>query len=468
MPPQTMATVRLDTTSDHPLMLAVREAVGESNFERWFRHRTVMQLGTDRLIVGVGNAFLLSWMQKQFRPALEEAVRREVGDDAVVEFTVETIRRPKPSAPAVIAKRTKPASPRSSPAPPREKPGRRFADLSDFVVGPSNELAYTAALRICDAPGRYVNPYFLYGRPGLGKTHLLEAIYRGIRRRWPQLQVLMLTAEEFTNCFTESFRRHALPAFRARFRDVDVLLVDDVDFLDGKKVIQEEFFNTLDQLMRCGRQVVVSADRHPKLILEMSEELTSRFLSGLVCRIDSPEEATRRQIVHRKAKAWGLDAAPEALDYLARRFRNNVRELEGALNCLQTYQAMIGRRLSLSAARRAVAHLECDSARVVRLSDIEQVVCDLFGVSADDLKSPRRHRSLSRPRALAMFLARKHTEAAYAEIGQYFGGRNHATVMSAERNVRRWIEHEATIPMASKTWPISDVVALLEEKLLAG
>jgi len=471
----------------------LEQTVGQRNFEHWFRDRTTISVSNDLLTIGVGSPFLLNWMQKQFRDAVSTAAAGVLGNAARIEFVVdarislETATRSGSKSDRTpscdqeqSAHSGRKATSRGGKTPGTVAPrsGRRFADLADFVSGPCNELALTAARQICHAPGDRYNPLFLYGGVGLGKTHLLEGIYRAIRRSYPSLRVTCLSSEGFANYFTQALREKTLPGFRQRFRNVDVLLVDDVDFLNGKRVIQEEFLHTFKRLEGHQRQIVLAADRHPRLLTGMSDELTTRLLSGLVCRIESPELETRRNILERKVagrSATGQTApgktasvTPEAIAFIAQRFRNNVRELEGALNCLETYHSLTGRRVGVTAARRVLANLERDCIHVVRLSDIEQVVCEFFGVEPAELKSNRRHRSISRPRMLAMYLARKHTQAAYNEIGRYFGGRNHSTVMSAEKKVRTWLDDRAEFHVAAEAWPLSELLESLEQQLRAS
>jgi chromosomal replication initiator protein len=325
-----------------------------------------------------------------------------------------------------------------------------------------------AAEQVCEAPGARFNPLYIYGNVGTGKTHLVEGIYRKLRRHFPSLRVTYLTAEAFANYFTQALREHTLPAFRQKFRNVDVLLVDDVDFFNGKRVIQEEFLHTFKQLESHGRQIVLTSDRHPRLLTKLNEELTTRFVSGLLCRVETPELETRKRIVQRKARRLEAEISPEALQFIAERFRSNVRELEGALNCLQTYFFMTKKRVGVTAARKVLADLERDCVRVVRLADIEQAVCLLFGINSSDLKSSKRSRTVSQPRMLAMYLARKHTRAAYSEIGEYFGGRNHSTVMSAEKTVQQWLTERRPITVSAQTWSFDEVLESLEQQLFVG
>lgn len=461
------------------VLAELERLVGPRNFEHWFRGKTTLTICEDQVTLGVASVFLQSWMHKQFAAPASEAARRVLGPSASARFAVDAsaVLGASHSAPPRAVRGTEPTGlgrPVGGRADGALASGggangrRRFASLAEFVSGRCNELALTAVREVCRQPGELYSPLFLYGGVGTGKTHLLEAVYRELRRSFPTWRVTYLTAEAFTNYFTQALREHALAGFRARFRHVDALLVDDIDFLDGKPGIQEEFLHTVKQLEGCRRQIVLAADRHPRLLAKFSEELTTRFLSGLVCRLEPPDPETRRRILAAKARRLDDAVTDEALAVIAQRFQHNVRELEGALNCLQTYHAMTGKRISAAVARSVLAELERDCIRVIRLSDVEQAVCQFFGVEPADLRSSRRHRSVSQPRMLAMFLARKHTQAAYSEIGRYFGGRNHSTVVAAERKVRQWLAENVAVQVSAETWPLADVLESVEMQLRAG
>jgi chromosomal replication initiator protein len=385
----------------------------------------------------------------------------------------ETVRRAKSPANLISASSKTPTAAASTPdprpgtAPVASQSGRRFADLNDFVAGSGNQLAFTAALQICQQPGSY-NPLVLYGGVGIGKTHLLEGIYRRMRVTRPSFRVLFLSAESFANYFTQALRDRTLASFRQRFRGVDVLMIDDVDFLDGKRVIQEEFLHTIRQLESHGRQVALTADRHPRLLTQLSEELVTRFMSGIVCRLESPDLDTRRTIVARKAARLTARITDDAIEFIVQRFAHSVRELEGALNFLENYGQSTGKTINLAVARHVLADLDRDCTRIVRVAEVEQAVCRLFSIRADELRSARRTRSVSQPRMLAMYLARKMTQAAYTEIGEHFGGRNHSTVMSAEKRVRSLLESDATVRAGAQEWKLGDLLASLEQQLLTG
>lgn len=494
----------------------LKALLGEKRYTLWIEGKIGLSICDDTLTITVGSPFLLSWMQKQFKDTMTQAARSILGHSARVVFAVDaTLSVGRASAPTetpvTLPKVTEEAAPSkaSSPRPtaPRsttefteallgasaaaagtigavpgspqrtagagsplsgQARGRRLAELNDFVAGPPTELALTAAKQVAAGQATMFNPLYIHGPVGSGKTHLLEGICRQLKRSQPTANVMLLTSEAFANYFTQALRDRSLPSFRQRFRGVDVLLVDDVEFFESKRVFQEEFLHTFADLVDHGRQVVLTGSRHPRLLTKLGDELATRFLSGLVCRLDVPDVGTRQKIVETKAVRMPGEFAPEALQYIAQRFQGNVRELEGALNCLQTYHSMTHKRVTLSQARQILADLERDCLRIVRLADIERVICNLFGVKPKDLHSESRVRTVSQPRMLAMFLARKHTQSAYTEIGQHFGGRNHSTVMSAERKVQQWLDENSTIQVASQSWTIGEILSTIEQQLLAG
>ena len=506
--------------------------LGDKRYTLWIEGKIGLTICDDALTIAVGSPFLLSWMQKQFKEAMTEAARHVLGHSARVIFIVDaslTVGRTLDSAtiatslpgvssrePGAVGPRTLATGRSQAPSKPMTTRnstelhdaivaanvghsisasststvgaipgstgrsagsgmplsglarGRRLAELNDFIPGPQTELALTAAKQVAAGQATMFNPLYLHGPVGTGKTHLLEGICRQLKRSQPTANVMLLTSEAFANYFTQALRDRSLPSFRQRFRGVDVLLVDDIEFFESKRVFQEEFLHTFTELVDHGRQVVLTGSRHPRLLTKLGDELATRFLSGLVCRLDVPDATTRQSIVQAKAARMSGDFAPEALQYVAQRFQSSVRELEGALNCLQTYHSMTNKRVTLNAARQVLADLERDCLRIVRLADIERVICSLFGVKPKDLQSESRVRTVSQPRMLAMFLARKHTQSAYTEIGQHFGGRNHSTVMSAERKVQQWLDENSTIQVASQSWTIGEILSTIEQQLLAG
>lgn len=467
---------------DTLILHQVIRSVGEQNFEHWFQNRTRFQVQNDRLIVRVANPFILNWLLKRFRTQLSAAARSLLGEcgschlevDAELQSGIPAVLH-QPAALRGLTGQDSAQSITSVRDPghnqdfgrladrPSEKlrsekhrndsaatpllPGsfqtgghssgkRRFRTFESFVTGESNSLAALAARQVSSAPGERFNPLYIHGGTGTGKTHLLEAIYSEIRRRRPQATVVYLTSESFTNYFTSALSSRTVPSFRQRFRSVDVLLIDNIEFLDNKRATQEEFLHTIVQVAEHGGQVVISSDRHPRLLNRHREELTTRFMSGLVCRLESPDEATCRQIVQSLTAGLNATFSDEVIEYIARRCRRNIREIQGALNSLDGHVSLSGsRKITLNTVRQILGDMTSECRKLIRIQDVEKVVCEAFGVSASELRSDTRRRSISIPRSVAMFLSRKHTCSAYREIGLYFGGRDHSTVVAAEKRI---------------------------------
>lgn len=510
MQPGMTPTVRAETTalihgSDstqtaNSVLVELKERLGEKRFAMWCDGKIRLAIAGDCMSVAVGSPFLLNWMQRQLRTEITAAAQSVLGPSAQVKFEVDaslSLSRTQPQLtrgkspgdlladvepnPAfqtattcesteanesVIVPASKVVAGPSAPISPSRR--RKLAELGEFISGPNSELALTAARQIANGQHVTFNPLYLCGPIGSGKTHLLEGICRQLKLTQPSANVVLITAEAFGNYFTQALRDHSLPSFRQRFRSADALIVDNVEFFESKRAFQEEFLHTFMDLADHSRPIVLSGTRHPRLLTKLSDELVSRFQSGLVCRLETPDLETRRKIVHAKAARLSGEFAPESLDYIAQKFQGSVRELEGALNCLHAYYMMTRKRVTQTACREVLADLERDCLRLIRLADVERVVCNLFGIRSKDLQSESRVRTISQPRMLAMFLARKHTPAAYTEIGQHFGGRNHSTVMSAERKVQQWLEKNENIKVASQSLSIGEILQSLEQQLLAG
>ena len=477
---------------------SLQQLIGEQRYQKWFQNRSTVTIHGDVLVVGVASPFLTQWMSREFQQPATEIARECLGLAAQVRFEVDAAAAEQLSAfqsqvsssaevksvvttlPHCVNGVSNNGSPVAAPTPipavdknqkirgrlaPRR---RRFASLNDFVTGPGNHVPHAMAKVVAEHPGEQYNPLYFYGGVGIGKTHLLEGIHREVRQNYPDWQVMSLTAEAFGNYYTKALYEKSLPAFRKKFRAVDVLIVDDIDFLDAKKGFQEEFCHTIQELISYGRQVVLAADRHPRMLTHLRPELSTRFLSGLVTRLESPDLETRREIVRRHTTKLSLPVTDDAIDFVATKFSRNVRELIGAINCLQTYHHMTKRMVGITAAREILRDLERDCLKIVRTSDIQHAVCNLFGVQPEDLISAKRSRNLSQPRMLAMYLSRQWTQAAYHEIGKQYGGRNHSTVMSAEKRMKQMLERNESIQISTRKWSAQEIVSTLEEQLQVG
>lgn len=308
--------------------------------------------------------------------------------------------------------------------------------FDNFVTGPCNRLAHAACVAAADGPGRTYNPLFIHGSVGLGKTHLLQAVCHRILEHNPQARLLYISCETFTNHFVEAIERGALHQFRYRYRHVDALIIDDIQFLGSKERTREEFFHTFNTLYQAQKQIILSADEAPSGIPSLEDRLVSRFHWGLVTRIDSPCLETRMAILRKKGKLRCIDLPEDVIQYVATIIDSNTRELEGALTKLAAFSQQFAGVIDLEVAQRAFSDLVPAPARKVSIPDIIQAVVAQFGVRSTDLLSKRRSRSVAFPRQLCMYLARELTSLSLEEIGGYFGGRDHTTVLHAIRTVQ--------------------------------
>jgi chromosomal replication initiator protein len=484
------------------VLASLRDDIGEQNFQHWFHKRTRFKVSGDRFVVFVANPFILNWLLRRFRSALNRAAQLVLGPSASCQLEVDGSLLHEAASSTSITdgdavaesgevqkdvsvaagttdsassrKRTNSAKPQPSEF---DRPGslslpnnrRKFRSFESFVSGECNDLAVLAARQVSAAPGERYNPLFIHGGTGTGKTHLLEAIYTESRRQHPTKNVMYLTSEAFTNYFTSALASRTVPSFRQRFRNVDVLLIDNIEFLDNKRATQEEFLHTIVQVIEHGGQVVVSCDRHPRMLTKHREELTTRFVSGLVCRIEAPDEATRLKLVRSMVVGTKAVFSDDALDYIVRRCRRNAREIQGAINQLEGQFSLTGRRITLAVTREILGEMAEECRRLVRISDVEKVVCEAFGVTAADLRSPSRRKAIALPRAVAMFLSRRMTKSAYREIGMYFGGRDHSTVVAAERKVTELVTKGEALDMPTSCpgRTFGELIDELEQRLTA-
>jgi chromosomal replication initiator protein len=471
----------------------VAERLGESRFGLWFGEGVRLGVLDDALEVGVPNAFFRDWISGHFARNLVEAGEQVTGRQLRLAFRLDdeapppighvvdpepipsdrpkTQPQPTPKSPADRPKsrsRAKAATPAARPvlAPlPPAAPGRPARRLDDFVTGPCNRMAFAAAQEMAASPAGAFNPLVIQGGVGLGKTHLLEGIAASLKAARPGLRLVQTTAESFTNGFLDAMRTGSLNAFRSRYRGAGALIVDDVHFLAAKRATQDEFLHTFNALASEGVPIVLSIDQHPRQVSKLTDELVTRFLGGMVVRLDSPDPPTRKAILKAKARARGVDVPDSVLTYVADNLRASVRELEGSLHSLIAHATLAGKRLDLSLAKTALRDTIRHTARAVGMKDVEKAVVALFGVTADDLRSDGRARAVSYPRMLAMYLTRKHVGASYSEIGRFFGGRNHSTVISAEKKVKSWLAEEDRIHLLDGFETTGEILASLERAL---
>jgi chromosomal replication initiator protein len=505
------------------LRAAVSERLGSARFGLWFGDGVRLRVSGDgdALEVRVPDPFFREWIRRHYTSSLIEAAKAVTGRQLPVSILIhgesepplgdvvepgpgcpEPDRQPRCPDNVTVPLPDDPNTPLSfplqDPEPPlpsgvsllpqrdQAKPPTRLLVISrasqpattgaarrpvrrleDFVTGPGNHLAYAAAREMVQSAGALFNPLVIYSAVGLGKTHLLEAISHSLKQVHPALQIVQLTAETFTNSFVESMRTGTLNGFRTRFRSAGGLVVDDVHFLAAKRATMVEFLHTFNTLIDKGAPIILAADQHPRLIGRMTDELVTRFLGGMVVKIEPPDVATRRAILETRAAARGISLPPAVVAFIAEHLRASIRELEGALHSVIAQAVLTGKRLDLNLAKIALRDTIRHTVQAVALRDVERTVCQLFQLDAESLKSDSRARIVAYPRMLAMYLARKHTGVPYSEIGRYFGGRNHSTVISAEKKVLGWLRAEEQTALLPGFETVADLLANLEQTLQA-
>ena len=416
----------------------VQEQIPDVEFRTWFQQVRPLGVENGAFMIGVPHSFARDWLKTHYAPVLETALRDLGAPSPRVGFQVVPFQQSEQQDMFQSAPEG---------APGQAAPKRRVAlnpkyVFSNFVVGPNNNLAHAAALAVAEAPGRAYNPLFLYGEAGLGKTHLMHAVGHAVLGRYPQLQVEYVTTETFTNELITAIREDRMTSFRDRYRGIDLLLVDDIQFIAGKERTQEEFFHTFNALYESGKQIVVSSDRPPKDIPTLENRLRSRFEWGLITDIQAPEFETRIAILNMNAEYRGVKVPAEVIDYIARHATSNIRELEGALVRVIVFASMNNVPLSRQMAAKALSDVFAPSDVTPTMQDVLRVTAQRFGLEPGDLTSKGRRQELVTPRQIAMYLIRDLTSHSFPEIGEFFGGRDHSTVLYAVRKVQKRIDDD--------------------------
>jgi len=427
------------------ILVRVREEIPEVEFRTWFKQVKPLGIEGGAYAIGVPHSFARDWLRSHYTDVIERALK-ELGAEAPrVSFQV--VGFPTSEQQDMFS-----AAPAAAGALARQRPmlNPKYV-FSNFVVGPNNNLANAAALAVAEAPGRAYNPLFIYGDAGLGKTHLMHAVAHAVVERFPTLAVEYVTTEAFTNELINAIREDKMALFRDRYRSIDLLLIDDIQFIAGKERTQEEFFHTFNALYESGKQLIVSSDRPPKDIPTLENRLRSRFEWGLITDIQAPELETRIAILKMNAEYRGVKVPSEVIDYIARHVTSNIRELEGALVRAIVYASMNQVPLNRQTVAKALSDVFAPSDLNLTMADILRKTADHFAVSPDDVRGKGRRQELVVPRQIAMYLIRELTTHSYPEIGQYFSGRDHSTVMYAVQKVQDGIEADADVAKAVRT-----------------
>ncbi|MBA2116045.1 Chromosomal replication initiator protein DnaA [Planctomycetes bacterium FF15] len=454
------------------LRLAMIERVGQDRFELWFgTNNTQLRLSEGCLLIESTSRMNLDFLRKNFHEAIRQALSdvQLPGHQVVYrEGLAPATKTPAPSAPQA-AKKTPPAA--SSLQPTRSSSNssaiiqrRRFASLKDFVVSDCNAMAKTAATMVLQQPGQ-ISPLYIHGPSGSGKTHLLEGIY-GLAQQKKELgRVVYLSAEQFTTYFLEALQSSGVASFRRKYRDVGVLIIDDVHFFAGKRATKTELLHTLDAITRRGGQVVLAGNQRPTELSALGTELVARFSSGLICKVDPLDETCKTAMIHRLAEKRDVQLTEAIAHWLTRQLPGEGRLVSGAINRLWAYCAVEGNTLSIPVLENLLADLIPQRSSMMRLDDVEQAVCHVFGVDTKLLRSASKSRRASNPRMLAMWLARKHTGAALSDICLHFQRRSHSTVISAEKKVNKWLAEDSVVQIADRSLKAQEAIELTEAEL---
>jgi len=461
--PSSGSQVALAPASEHAER-SWKDAVDETrrrspaSFEQWFSSVQFDGLEHGVLSLSARDEWVRDWVVAHFLPDLLANLERKLGEEANAGLRVRWRVEPQLERPVCEGRQNVSAKPRPSEVPPASStsprrterppssisyPRSNLASLlnqkhtfPNFVVGPSNALAYAAAFASAGGGGPRYNPLFIAGGTGLGKTHLMHAIAHKVLEEKPSARIVYVSAERFTNDFIEALQHHRMDEFRTRYRaECDLLLVDDIQFLAGREQTQEEFFHTFNALRDADHPIVVTSDKYPQQLQRMPERLVSRFTSGLVADIQVPQLETRLAIVKKKAQIEGIELSDEVAELLAQHVQSNVRELEGALIRLAAKSSLTGRAIDEEFAESELAMVSTRRPDMMSVEDIQRAVCSHFRLSNSELLSKDRHKSVAFARQVAMYLCRQRLKCSFPELGRAFGNRDHTTVMSAVRRV---------------------------------
>jgi chromosomal replication initiator protein len=411
----------------------VRERITDTEFSTWFKKIKPLGIEDGVFMIGVPTSFAKDWLKTNYSPVIEEALNElgaaspRVGYQVV--STLKTEQQDIFTAPSTTETQTQVK-------PPRLNPKYVF---SNFVVGPNNNLSHAAALAVAESPGKAYNPLFLYGDAGLGKTHLMHAVGHAVAEKYPKLQIEYVTTETFANELINAIREDRMASFKDRYRSVDLLLVDDIQFIAGKERTQEEFFHTFNWLYESGKQIILSSDRPPKDIPTLDNRIRSRFEWGLITDVHAPELETRIAILKMNAEYRGVRIPSEVFDFIARQVTSNIRELEGALVRVIVFASMNQSEITRQTAAKALSDVFTQNEVQLTMEDILRAVARAWESDANELRSKGRRAELVEPRQVAMYLIRELTPHSFPEIGQFFMGRDHTTVMYAVDKVKTGI-----------------------------
>lgn len=416
----------------------IQTKISKPSYDTWFKSTKVIHADDTQLTILAPNEFVRDWLESKYMQLIRNTLIEMTGESRDIQFVIEPeavqITNKRPPQPVVEIK--------------EETYDNSYARLLNpkytfdtFVIGAGNRFAHAASLAVAEQPAKAYNPLFIYGGVGLGKTHLMHAIGHYILEHNPRSRVLYLSSEKFTNEFINAIRDNRGEEFRLKYRNIDILLIDDIQFIAGKEQTQEEFFHTFNALHEAHKQIIISSDRQPKEIPTLEERLRSRFEWGLITDIQPPDLETRVAILRKKAKAENLEIPNEAIMYIANHINTNIRELEGALIRVIAYSSLVNEDITAHLAAQALKDIiPAGRPKTITIHDIQQAVGEYFGLKIEDFKARKRTKAVAFPRQVAMYLSRELTDLSLPKIGEQFGGRDHTTVIHAHEKISRTIE----------------------------
>jgi chromosomal replication initiator protein len=416
---------------------AIKDCIGKQNFDTWIKPVRFITKNKHEVTLEVPNKFFRDWLTENYIGQIENILATIAKQEIKIVLAVNQKMDSRPTAEKTSKKEEK----------ERDKPQRTNNlipkyTFENFVVGASNQFAHAACMAVATQPGDNYNPLFIYGGVGLGKTHLVNAIGHRAEALRGSLKVVYLSSESFMNELIGSLRRDRMDEFKAKFRSVDILILDDVQFIAGKERTQEEFFHTFNSLYESHKQIVITSDKFPKEIPGLEDRLRNRFEWGLIADIQPPDMETRVAILQKKAEAEGVNLPPDVAIFLASNISSNVRELEGSLTRLSAFSSLTKAPITLDLTKEVLRNTLKGADREITVESIQKTICDYFNIKIGDLKAKRRTQNIALPRQVAMYLCRKHTENSFPAIGDKFGGRDHSTVIHASKTIEQRIKDD--------------------------
>ena len=452
----------------------LKREVNEQVFSAWFT--PIEQVFSDEktIVLSVPNKFFKNWVKDKYFSLINTALVQASGKTLIIEFKIlETSVIPEQAPILEKKEQTAPSEKEQSGgwlksmfSPGKQLPESQYKKIGlnpsytfdTFVVGSNNRFAHAATLAVCERLSKVYNPLFLYGGVGLGKTHLMQAMGHEVLKNYPKAKVLYISSEEFTNQLIQSIRNRTTEKFRSMYRHVDVLLIDDIQFIAGKESTMEEFFHTFNSLHDAHKQIVLCSDRSPQEMKGLEDRLVSRFAWGLIADIQAPDFETRIAILEKKSENADVTVSKEVLYFLAENIKTNIRELEGALIRVVAYSKLTGELMTVALAGTVLKGMIVSADKKVTIDQIQKIVAEFFGIRDADMKTKKRTRAVVYPRQMAMYLSRDLTEHSLPDIGGFFGGRDHTTVLHACDKIKK----ELKINDQTKT-TIDRLVALIKK-----